>query len=522
MEEISSQQTLEQLADKVIEQETQIVTHIYRDEIPAVSPISQKYTEISMVIEGAGIHRIMNTVCDCSVGDLYIINSDIPHEYFAKSETEYPTIRTLRFKATDFFEGDLCDENSAGYCFGVFRNNHSVSYATLTARTMQQLEYFLDSIENEIQEKGISWQEAVKSYLSLLLILASRYINVANIVKSEHTKDWLIVSSVIRMVAEQYGDADMTLETLAASFYISKSHLSRLFRRTTGEYFQDYIKKVRIRRACELLLETSMTNTMIVNQCGLKDVPSFYRLFKSVMGTTPYQYRMAQQTNYHTEQKGEKAMIIQQISENIQNGKAKIVKELVQKAIDSDIPVSRILNEGLLGGMNVVGEQFKANEIYVPEVLISARAMNMGMEILKPYLGDDGMTSRGKVCIGSVQGDLHDIGKNLVKMMMEGKGLEVIDLGVDVSPETFVKTAIEQNCSVICCSSLLTTTMDSMGDVVKEAEKAGIRDKVKIMIGGAPISEAFCQKIGADCYTPDAASAADAAVELCAAMEQNA
>ena len=119
------------------------------------------------------------------------------------------------------------------------------------------------------------------------------------------------------------------------------------------------------------------------------------------------------------------------------------------------------------------------------------------------------------MCIGTVQGDLHDIGKNLVKMMMEGKGLEVIDLGTDVSPETFVNTAIEQNCQVICCSALLTTTMGVMGDVVKAAEAAGIRDKVKIMVGGAPVNEEYCRMIGADCYTVDAASAADAAVELC-------
>ena len=119
------------------------------------------------------------------------------------------------------------------------------------------------------------------------------------------------------------------------------------------------------------------------------------------------------------------------------------------------------------------------------------------------------------MCIGTVQGDLHDIGKNLVKMMMEGKGLEVIDLGTDVSADTFVRAAIEQNCDIICCSALLTTTMGVMGDVVKAAEAAGIRDKVKIMIGGAPVSEAFCQQIGADAYTSDAASAADMAVKLC-------
>ena len=165
--------------------------------------------------------------------------------------------------------------------------------------------------------------------------------------------------------------------------------------------------------------------------------------------------------------------------------------------------------------MNVIGEKFKNNEIYVPEVLVAARAMNMGTQILKPHLAESGVEAVGRVCLGTVRGDLHDIGKNLVRMMLEGKGLEVIDLGVDVAPQTFVQTAIEQNCKVICCSALLTTTMDVMEEVVQEAEKAGIRDKVKILIGGAPVNEAFCEKIGADCYTPDAASAADMAAAFC-------
>ena len=210
-------------------------------------------------------------------------------------------------------------------------------------------------------------------------------------------------------------------------------------------------------------------------------------------------------------------IILNEISENLQKGKAKIVKELVQQAIDEGVDPAQILNEGLLAGMNVIGEKFKNNEVYVPEVLVAARAMNMGTQILKPHLAAAGVVASGKVCIGTVQGDLHDIGKNLVKMMMEGKGLEVVDLGTDVAPETFVQTAIEQNCQVICCSALLTTTMGVMADVVKAVEAAGIRDKVKIMVGGAPVNDEFCKQIGADCYTPDAASAADAAVELCKA-----
>ena len=209
-------------------------------------------------------------------------------------------------------------------------------------------------------------------------------------------------------------------------------------------------------------------------------------------------------------------MILQDISLKLQAGKAKDVKALVQQAIDEGIPAKQILEEGLLSGMNVIGEKFKNNEVFVPEVLVAARAMNMGVNLIKPLLADAGVKATGKVCIGTVKGDLHDIGKNLVKMMLEGKGLEVVDLGTDVAPETFVQTARDQNCQIICCSALLTTTMGVMGDVVKAAEAAGIRDSVKIMVGGAPVTEAFCRQIGADAYTPDAASAADKAVSFCA------
>ena len=207
--------------------------------------------------------------------------------------------------------------------------------------------------------------------------------------------------------------------------------------------------------------------------------------------------------------------MLSQISENLQKGKAKIVKQLVQEAIDAGISAQEILEKGLIAGMNVVGEKFRNNEIFVPEVLVAARALNMGSSLLKPLLAADGVKAHGKVCIGTVQGDLHDIGKNLVKMMMEGKGLEVIDLGTDVAAETFVKTAIEQECQIICCSALLTTTMPVMEEVVKAADAAGIRDKVKIMIGGAPVTEEFCKQIGADAYSDDAASAADQAVAFC-------
>ena len=209
-------------------------------------------------------------------------------------------------------------------------------------------------------------------------------------------------------------------------------------------------------------------------------------------------------------------MDLQEISLQLQAGKAKIVKTLVQQAIDEGIPARQILEEGLLSGMNVVGVKFKNNEVFVPEVLVAARAMNQGAALLKPLLMESGVKASGKVCIGTVKGDLHDIGKNLVKMMMEAKGLEVIDLGTDVAPETYIQTAIAENCQIICCSALLTTTMGIMADVVQAADAAGIRDNVKIMIGGAPVTQVFADQIGADAYTPDATSAAEKAVEFCA------
>lgn len=208
-------------------------------------------------------------------------------------------------------------------------------------------------------------------------------------------------------------------------------------------------------------------------------------------------------------------MDLQEISLQLQNGKARAVKALVQQALDEGIPAAEILEKGLLSGMDVIGKQFKEGEIFVPEVLVAARAMNQGAALLKPYLAAEGVKATGKACIGTVRGDLHDIGKNLVKMLMESKGLEVIDLGTDVAPETFVQTAKDENCRIIGCSALLTTTMGVMAEVVQTAEAAGIRDQVKIMIGGAPVTEAFCRQIGADAYTPDAASAAELAARFC-------
>ena len=208
-------------------------------------------------------------------------------------------------------------------------------------------------------------------------------------------------------------------------------------------------------------------------------------------------------------------MILEEMSLLLQQGRAPKVKELVAQAIEEGIEPKRILDEGLLSGMNIIGAKFKNNEVFVPEVLIAARAMNAGIEILKPHLVSSGVEAKGVAVLGTVKGDLHDIGKNLVRMMLEGKGLQVIDLGVDVSADAFVAAAIEHKAQIICCSALLTTTMGEMKTVVEKVKEAGLDTQVKVMIGGAPVTQNYCDSIGADFYTADAASASDVALTIC-------
>ncbi len=207
--------------------------------------------------------------------------------------------------------------------------------------------------------------------------------------------------------------------------------------------------------------------------------------------------------------------IFADISAALQKGRAKIVKQLVEQALTEGVKPNEIIENALLDGMSIIGEKFKNNEVFVPEVLIAARAMNAGMDLLKAHMAADGLEIKGTAVLGTVKGDLHDIGKNLVKIMLEGKGLKVVDLGVDVSAEKFVEAAIENQANLICCSALLTTTMGEMKAVVDLCNEKGIREQVKIMIGGAPVTQSFCDSIGADCYTADAASASDAALAFC-------
>ena len=476
-----------------------------------------------LVVSGTGIHRVLDQEIPCARGDICIIPPNVPNGYFLLESSDNLTVREIEFDIEEWFIGGAAEKSSSDYCYGVLNDNRVIAYATLNSYMQERVYLLYDYIEAELLEQKQGWQELIRGYLTNLFISISRYINAA--IKNSFSisaSEWATASTTMNIVKEQYADSRLTLARIASDFYMSQSRLSRIFTKATGTTFSSYLRGIRTNNACELLKKSDLNVEEIAGRCGFRDMNTFYKVFNAIVGMTPKKYRQSSalldkslKNNTKTMREEKIMVILSDISENLQKGKAKIVKDLVQQAIDEGADPEQILNEGLLVGMNVIGEKFKNNEVYVPEVLVAARAMNMGAQILKPHLASNGIKATGKVCLGTVQGDLHDIGKNLVKMMMEGKGLEVIDLGTDVAAETFVQTAIEQGCQVICCSALLTTTMPVMADVVKAAEAAGIRDKVKIMIGGAPVSHEYCAQIGADCYTVDATSAADAAVAFC-------
>jgi len=208
------------------------------------------------------------------------------------------------------------------------------------------------------------------------------------------------------------------------------------------------------------------------------------------------------------------ASILERIATKLYEGEDEEVADLVQRSLDEGLSPAEILQDGLIAGMDQVGRDFKAGDLYVPEVLIAARAMHAGMNILRPLLAQGQVPVVGKYLIGTVKGDLHDIGKNLVRMMLEGAGFEMVDLGTDASPEVFVEAVRKHGKCIVGMSALLTTTMVQMKTTIDALQEAGLRDTVKIMIGGAPVTAAYAQQIGADAYAPDAASAVDIARDL--------
>lgn len=208
------------------------------------------------------------------------------------------------------------------------------------------------------------------------------------------------------------------------------------------------------------------------------------------------------------------AQSVKDIAQLVKEGKDEEIATCVKKALDDKVPPLEILKDGLLEGMNVVGDLYKDEEFFIPDVLMAAATMTAGLNEIRPYLSDEDAKAPGTVVIGTVYGDLHDIGKNIVKMLMEAKGLEVIDLGNDVPVDSFVSAAAEHKANIVCCSALITSTMCVMKDVVEALKEAGLSD-VKVMVGGAPVTQKFCNDIGADKYTSEAGAAAEAAIEIC-------
>lgn len=210
------------------------------------------------------------------------------------------------------------------------------------------------------------------------------------------------------------------------------------------------------------------------------------------------------------------SQLLEVLAKDIESGNQVAALEHVKEGIETGVSPELLMNEGLIKGMDTLGERWKRNEVFVPEVLIAARALTAALEVLKPILEECGVKPKGKALIGTVKGDLHDIGKNLVKMMMIGAGFEVIDLGVDVSEDVIVESVKTEQPDILLLSALLTTTMGQQENVINALKDAGVRESVKVMIGGAPVTHAFAEKIGADAYTPDAASAAEVACDFVA------
>lgn len=206
--------------------------------------------------------------------------------------------------------------------------------------------------------------------------------------------------------------------------------------------------------------------------------------------------------------------IFEKIADEIQKGNSEAVEALVNDAISQEIPADTIMDDGLVQGMNIVSEKFRNNECFIPEVLVSAKAMTIGLGILKPLLAEKNVKPLGRAVIGTIQGDLHDIGKNIVGMLLQGAGFEIIDLGADVHVDRFVESAKAENADLVGISALLTTTMINMKTVIDRLQKAGIRDRVKVIIGGAPVTQAYANQIGADGYATDAATGVDVAKKL--------
>jgi len=499
--------------------------YIYKRTVPAAaaqglsSLHEHQFIEISYVEKGSGLHRIWNESSVMEPGALVILNAAVPHGFFSDSDTEPLIVRSLFYDIQDLYGNEITEIGGDKYLFGLFAKNNFVVSLSLKPKYLKTVSQKFDEIELETEEKKLDWKDVIRSQIALLLLQLKRLAVYSSFqqtnTQNNTPENTILVSEVLRLVQEHYADPLFSMKNVSELLHISSSSISRSFRDITGKYFSDYLCFYRIRQAVSLFTETELSNEEASFACGYSDLHSFYKQFKQLIGTTPGDFRKQKDSHLPllTEETANSSSILyMEIFEKMQQGKRKEIVALVTQALEEGLPPDEILSEALVKGMNTLGNKFQTNEVFVSEVLGAANAMNTCMEILKPYLSASVLPTPGRAIICTVKGDIHNIGKNLVRLMLEAEGIECIDLGVDVPPAAVVDAVREHHVNLVCISALLTTTMSEMEAVVKEAEAKGIREKVFIMVGGAPIKQEFCDKIGADCYTSDAASASEAAL----------
>ena len=289
------------LGNTPIRCETVTCREAYEENACGSSLYTHELVEIAMTVSGSGVHRVLNQTIPCKTGDLYITAPSIPHGYF-NSDTENPLVlQRILFDPKDWFSSEISAIGEPRYCYGIFNDNAILAYAMLNAETYAETEQLFRCILSEINGRKIEWKDAVGAYLTQLLIRISRYIGGAiKNIPAAPSKEWNIVLSALRMVLNSFDDPTLTLETIAGSLYISKSHLSRLFQKLVGESFSEYLRRIRMDRACLLLRETKLNMEEIVSRCGLRDMQSFYHNFHTFMQITPHQYRLSQNAESET------------------------------------------------------------------------------------------------------------------------------------------------------------------------------------------------------------------------------
>ena len=484
-----------------------------------------QFIEICYVAAGSGIHQIWNKSYPVSAGDLFLLNTAVAHNFFSATDGHHITVRSLYFDPLELFGSEITEIGGKHYLFGLFSQNNFAVHLFLKPKQLRTITQKFDELLQEADEQLVDWKETIPAMLTMLLITIKR---LADTHQSTQTysdpNSTSLTSAVLHMIEENFNDPSFSLKSVSESLHISHSSISRNFYEVTGKHFSSYLCSYRMQQAATLAAETELSNVEIASMCGYCDATSFQRQFRQVIGVTPGEFRKLQKQKSAVQAENEiqttNHSLYTEISDYLQKCRGNEVISLVASCLEQGLPAEEILNLGLVPGMGAIGEKFRANKVFVMEVLAAAKAMNNSMELLKPHLIEAGIKPIGKTVICSVSGDIHDIGKNLVKLMIEGQGITCIDLGVNVPPAAVVEAVREHNVQLVCLSSLMTTTMMGLRDVIDTLEKSGLRSRVKVMVGGAPVTQEFADSIGADCYTPDAVTAAQEARRLIQEMNE--